>query len=61
MLFKHKRKTNRCFRSSVDVLKRAAKFVTEEGSSYRKAASDFNVDKITLIRYIKKRRQTQIV
>ena len=52
MPFKHKRKTNRCFRSSLDVLKRAAKCVTEEGSSYREAAANFNVDKMTLIRYI---------
>ena len=49
------------FRSLLDVLKRTAKCVTEEGSSYQKAAANFNVDKMTLIRYIKKRRQTQIV
>ena len=55
MPFKHKRKINRCFRSSLDVLKRAAKCVTEEGSSYRKAAANFNVDKMTLIRHIKRK------
>ena len=55
MPFKHKRKTNRCFRSSLDVIKRAVKCVTEEGSSYRKAAANFNVDKMTLITYIKKK------
>ena len=50
-----KKKTNRCFRSSLDVLKRAAKCVTEEGSSYREAAANFNVDKMTLIRHVKKK------
>ena len=55
MLFKHKRKTNRRFRSLLDVLKRAAKCVTEESSYYREAAANFNVDKMTLIRYIKKK------
>ena len=55
MPFKHKRKTNRYFRSLLDVLKRVAKCMTEEGSSYQKAAANFNVDKMTLIRYIKKR------
>ena len=55
MPFKHKRKTNRCFRFLLDLLKRAAKCVTEEGSSYREAAANFNVDKMTLIRYIKKK------
>ena len=55
MPFKHKRKTNPCFRSFLDMLKRAAKCVTKEGSSYRKAAANFNVDKMTLIRYIKKK------
>ena len=48
MPFNHKRKTNRCFLSSLDVLKRTAKCVTEESSSYRKAAANFNVDKMTL-------------
>ena len=35
-------------------VKRAAKCVIEKGSSYRKAAANFNADKITSIRYIKK-------
>ena len=29
--------------------------MTEEGSSYQKAATNFNVDKMILIRYIKKK------
>ena len=37
------------------MLKRAAKCVTEEGMSYRKAAANFNVDKMTLMRYMKKK------
>ena len=55
MPFKYERKTNRCFRSPPDVLKRAARCVTEEGMSYRKAAADFNVDKMTLMQYMKKK------
>ena len=55
MPFKYERKTNRCFRSPPDVLKRAAKCVTEKGMSYRKAAANFNVDKMTLMRYMKKK------
>ena len=55
MPFKYERKTNRCFRSPPDVLKRAARCVTEEGMSYRKAAANFNVDKMTLMRYMKKK------
>ena len=37
------------------MLKRAAKCVTEEGMSYRKAAANFNVDKITLMQYMKRK------
>ena len=37
MPFKYERKANRCFRSSPDVLERAAKCATEESMSYRKA------------------------
>ena len=36
------------------MLERAAKCVTEESMSYRKAAANFNVNKMTLMRYIKK-------
>ena len=36
------------------VLKRGAKEVLEEGLSYRKAAENFGVDKMTLMRFIKK-------
>ena len=55
MPFKYERKTNRCFRSPPDGLKRAAKCVTEEGMSYRKTAANFNVDKMILMRYMKKK------
>ena len=40
-------KTNRSFRSPADVLEKAAKLVTEEGFSYRKAAASFGIDKMT--------------
>ena len=38
------------------MLKRAAKCVNEEGMFYRKAAANFNVDKMTLMRYMKKKK-----
>ena len=38
------------------MLKRAAKCVTEEGMSYRKAAANFNLDKMTPTRYMKKKK-----
>ena len=43
-------------RSGFKGLKRAAKCVTEEVMSYRKAAANFNVDKMTLMRYMKKKK-----
>ena len=49
----YKRKTNRAFRTSLDVLRRAAEEV-ENGSSLRKAAANFNIDKMTLSRYVNK-------
>ena len=48
-------KTNRKVRSGPDLLERAARKVPEEGISYRTAASNFGVDKMTLMRYIKKK------
>ena len=53
---KYVRKTSRSVRSTPDILERAAKLVHEEGISYRKAAANFGVDKMTLIRYIKKKK-----
>lgn len=50
------KKTNRSTRSPEDFLEKAAKLVTEEGLSYRKAADHFGVDKMTLSRFIKKKR-----
>ena len=41
-------KTNRSIRSPPDVLERVAKQVLGEGLSYRKAAENFGVDKMTL-------------
>ena len=49
----YKRKTDRAWRSPPDVLKRAAE-VVKAGSSIRKASADFNVDKMTLHRYLRK-------
>ena len=49
----YKRKTNRAFRTSLDVLRRAAEEV-ENGSSLSKAAANFNIDKMTLSRYVNK-------
>ena len=49
----YKRKTNRAFRTSLDVLRRAAEEV-ENGSSLRKEAANFNIDKMTLSRYVNK-------
>ena len=54
MSSKYERKTNRCFRSPPNVFERAAKCVTEDGMSYRKTAANFSVDKMTLMRYMKK-------
>ena len=45
---KYVRKTNRSIRSPPDVLERVAKQVLGEGLSYRKAAENFGVDKMTL-------------
>ena len=42
-------------RLASDRLERAARKVFEEGMSYRSAASNFGVDKMTLMRYIKKK------
>jgi len=52
---KYVRKTNRSVRSPADVLERAAKQVSDEGLSYRKAAGNFGVDKMTLLRFMKKK------
>ena len=48
-------KTNRKVRSSADLLERAARKVFEERLSYRTAANNFGVDKMTLMRYVKKK------
>ena len=56
---KHVRKTNRSIRSP-DVLEIAAKQVLE-GLSYRKAVENFGVDKLTLMRFIKKADPTCVV
>ena len=56
MPFKYERKTNQCFRPPPDVLERAAKCVFEEGMSYQKAAANFNVDKMTLMRSMRKKK-----
>ncbi|CAM1328307.1 Uncharacterised protein r2_g3744 [Pycnogonum litorale] len=55
MLQTYKRKTNRATRCSEDVLERASAQVAE-GKSVRSTAKDFNIDKMTLQRFIKKRR-----
>ena len=47
-------KTNQKARIAPDLLERAATQVSE-GLSYRVAASNFSVDKMTLMRYIKKK------
>jgi len=52
---KYVRKTDRSVRSPADVLERAAKQVSDEGLSYQKAADNFEVDKMTLLRYMKKK------
>ena len=49
----YKRKTNRATRIPADVLQRAADEV-QQGTSIRKAAASFNIDKMTLPRYITK-------
>ncbi|CAM1295476.1 Uncharacterised protein r2_g465 [Pycnogonum litorale] len=51
----YKRKTERATRTPIDVLKRAARAV-EDGQSLRGAANDFSVDKMTLKRFIAKKR-----
>jgi len=50
---KYVRKTNRYVQSQADVLERAEKHVSDEGLSYQKAADNFGVDKMTLLRYMK--------
>ena len=42
MPFKGEGKTDRCFQSPPDESERAAKYVIEEDTSYRKAAANFN-------------------
>ena len=54
-------KTNWNFRSTLDVLERAAKQVSEDGLSYRMAACNYGVDKTTLMTSIKKRSLIPIV
>ena len=49
----YKRKTNRATRIPADVLQRAADEV-QQGTSIRKAAASFNIDNMTLSRYIAK-------
>ena len=44
---KYVRKTNRSIRSPPDVLERVAKQVLGQGLSYRKAAENFSVNKMT--------------
>ena len=53
---KYKPKTNRKFRSPSDVLEKASKQVSQDGMSYRVAAANFDIDKMTLMRYMKKKK-----
>ena len=48
-------KTNCKVRLGPDLLERAARKVSEKRISYRSAASNFGIDKMTLMRYIKKK------
>ena len=50
---KKKKKTDRATSISADVLQRTADEV-QQGTSIRKAAASFNIDKMTLSRYIAK-------
>ena len=52
---KYVKKTNRSFRSSADVLEKAAKLVTEDGFSCQKAAESFGIDKMTLRGFVRNR------
>ena len=52
---KYIKKTNRSVRSPEDVLEKATKLINEEGFSYRKAADYFGIDKMTLMRFKKKK------
>ena len=58
---KYIKKTNRSVRSPEDVLEKATKLINEEGFSCRKAADYFGIDKMTLMRFKKKRKPIQIV
>lgn len=49
----YKRKTSRCYRSIPEVLQKAAEEYKKKGS-LRKAAEMFDIDKMTLQRYIEK-------
>ena len=52
---KYIKKTNRCVQSSEDVLKKVTKLINEEGFSYCKAVDYFGIDKMTLMRFKKKK------
>ena len=52
---KYIKKTNRSVRSPEDVLEKATKLINEEGFSCRKAADYFGIDKMTLMRFKKKK------
>ena len=58
---KYIKKTNRSVRSPEDVLEKATKLINEEGFLYRKAADYFGIDKMTLMRFKKKRKPIEIV
>ena len=60
MPFKYERKTIRYFLSPPDALKRAAKCVAEEGMFCQMAAANFNVDKMTLMRHMKKKEKPHL-
>ena len=51
----YKRKTERATKTPLDVMQRAANEV-ESGKALRAIANDFNIDKMTLNRFIAKRR-----
>ena len=58
---KYIKKTNRSVQSPEDVLEKARKLINKEGFSYRKAADYFGINKMTLMRFKKKRKPIQIV
>ena len=51
----YKRKTDRATKTPADVMQRATNQV-EQGHKMRSVAKDFNIDKMTLYRFVKKRK-----